>query len=100
MKSWDGTIVRTYHRCNCKRWKYFSGTPKDFPSDFQVEVNNPEVALHEAIISDFPLYIELSESTAVGISETSDKPLKTNLASSFGRVMIRWSDRNGPSRFP
>ena len=100
LKSWDETISGHTIDATTNAGNIFLELPKDFPSDFQVEVNNPEVALHEAIISDFPLYIELSESTAVGISETSDKPLKTNLASSFGRVMIRWSDRNGPSRFP
>ena len=99
-KSWDGTMSGHTIDATANAGNIFLELPRDFPANFQVEVNNPEVALHEAIISDFPLYIELSESTAVGISETYGKPLKANLASSFGKVTIRWSDRNGPSRFP
>lgn len=99
-KSWDGSVSGHTIDATTNAGNIFLELPEEFPADFRVEVNNPEVAPDEAIISDFPLYIEATKMSAVGTSEVPEKPLKVNLSSSFGKVIIRWSEQNFPSRFP
>ncbi|HIA29466.1 MAG TPA: hypothetical protein EYN81_04220 [Candidatus Marinimicrobia bacterium] len=99
-KSWDGSVSGHTIDATTNAGNIFLELPEEFPADFRVEVNNPEVAPDEAIISDFPLYIEATKISAVGTSEVPGKPLKVNLSSSFGKVIIRWSEQNFPSRFP
>lgn len=99
-KSWDGSVSGHTIDATTNAGNIFLELPEEFPADFRVEVNNPEVAPDEAIISDFPLYIEATKMSAVGTSEVPGKPIKVNLSSSFGKVIIRWSEQNFPSRFP
>ncbi|HIM83056.1 MAG TPA: hypothetical protein EYM55_00335 [Candidatus Marinimicrobia bacterium] len=99
-KSWDGSVSGHTIDATTNAGNIFLELPEEFPADFRVEVNNPEVAPDKAIISDFPLYIEATKISAVGTSEVPGKPLKVNLSSSFGKVIIRWSEQNFPSRFP
>jgi len=91
-KSWDGTASGHTIDAATNAGNIHLELPREFPANFRVEVNNPEGTPFEAIKSDFPLYIEASDFSAVGTSESSVGPQKVNLSSSFGNVTIRWSD--------
>lgn len=93
-KSWDGTTSGQTIDAITEAGNIFLKLPRKFPADFQVEINHPEGRPFQAIVSDFPLYLEASSITTTGIGTTSDNPIAVNLSSSFGRVDIRWSENN------
>ncbi len=66
--------------------------PRDFPATFSVQAMFPGVKSGEAIVSDFPLDITASITSARARGTTGDGKHAVNLESTGGTIRISWED--------